>query len=256
MSNLSDKLSTAWQVAKLTALVAVVGIVLSLHAKVAQALDSWRLAGDAARQAAAEVSEAARIYNAQLTSAKNLKALDATIALGATAQGTLRLFNTTTLPRVNDNLDELRNVTQGLQAASWELKAAIAVNGGHLSEILVETKGAAAEFQGVASGLRKVADEAGVALPEIAAEFRRLIASGDVTAEKINALLSDPNLPALVAQAVRLLDNGNEIAVNVNGVAVNLEKTTAELPPIVKRAGRWQNPINAARLVSILVGLF
>lgn len=222
--------------------------ILSLRNEIADTVKAWQMAGQATTAAVNRVNQTAEVYGEQLTSAKNLKALDAGIAVGASAQGTLRLFNTTTLPRINATLDGLTETTRALQAATWETKAAIAVNGGHLSEILTQTKGAAEEFKAAAAGLHTIADATGAEVPQVAAALRDLIASGKTSAEQVNGLLANPKLSELLVQAERLLHESAD-------VAANLDATTAELPPIAKTARRWQTPLNVARLVSVLVGL-
>lgn len=153
-----------------------------------------------------------------------------------------------TLPRVNGTLDGLTETTRALQAAIWETKAAMAVNSGHVSELLVEAKGVTSEFRATAKGLNELAAALGVEVPALAGEFTKLISAGTASAEQVNRLLADPKLPELLAQAERLVRETGDIA-------VNLDAATAELPPMVKTARRWQTPLNLARLLSVLVGL-
>lgn len=155
---------------------------------------------------------------------------------------------TNTLPRVNKTLDGLTESTAALQAAIFEAKAAIAVNGGHASELLVEAKGLTAEFRATAAGLTALAAGLNVEVPEIAGEFKRMIASGAASTEQVNKLLADPKLPELLAQAERLVRESGDIAVNVS-------EATAELPPIMKTARRFQIPLNVARILSVLLGV-
>lgn len=203
----------------------------------------------------AEVQRAARVLadyataqTASLQSEKNQKAIDAGLALAASAQGSVRLFNTQTLPRVNKELDALNATTLALQSAVWEFKAAIAVNSQRTGELLSEGIGAAQELRGTAKGLNLLAERLQLSVPEIAGEIKGMIASGQASADQVNKLLADPNLPALLAQAERLLRETGD-------VMVNLDATTAQLPPIMATAKRWQNPLNVARIVSVLLGL-
>jgi len=155
---------------------------------------------------------------------------------------------TETLPRVNKTLDGLVESTNALQAAIWQANAAIAVNSGHASELLVEAKGVTAEFRATAAGLNALAAGLSASVPEIAGAFKKLIASGAVTVEQVNALLADPKLPELVAQAERLLRETGDIAVSVGEAA-------EQLPPIMKTARRFQTPLNLARILSVLLGV-
>ncbi len=155
---------------------------------------------------------------------------------------------TETIPRVNRTLDGLVETNAALQAAIWESKAAIAVNSGHASELLVEARGLTAEFRATAAGLTALATGLNVEVPEIAGEFKRMIAGGAASAEQVNRLLADPKLPELLAQAERLVRETGDIAVNVDAA-------TAELPPLMKQARRWQGPLNLARILSVLLGL-
>ena len=202
-----------------------------------------------AQRAAKTVADYAELQAAVLRSEKNQKAIDAGLALGAALNGSVRLFNTQTLPRVNRELDALHETTLALQSTVWEFKAAIAVNSQRTSELLSESIGAAQELRGVAKGLNVLADKLQLSVPEIAGEFKALIASGRASTEQVNALLADPKLPALIAQAERLLRESGD-------VMTNLDAATGELPQIVRTARRWQTPINAARFLSILIGLF
>jgi len=155
---------------------------------------------------------------------------------------------TETLPRVNKTLDGLTESTTALQAAIWETKAALAVNSGHVSELLVEAKGVTSEVRATAAGLNQLAAGLSVSVPEIAGEFKKLIASGTVSAEQVNALLADPKLPEMIAMAERLVRETGDIA-------VNLDAATAELPPMVATARKWQKPLNLARVLSVLLGV-
>jgi len=202
-----------------------------------------------AQRAARILADYAEQQTARLQSEKNQKALEAGIAVAATWQATGRIFNTQTLPRINRELDALHETTLALRATVWETKAAIAVNAGHVSEILVEARGATEELRGAAKGLRLLSEQTGASVPELAGEFKALIASGRATTAQINKLLADPNLPDLVAQAQLLLNESCSVAANLNA-------TTAQFPPLVATARRWQTPLNLARLLSMLVGLF
>lgn len=155
---------------------------------------------------------------------------------------------TNTLPRVNKTLDGLTESTTALQAAIWETKAALAVNSGHVSELLVEAKGVTAEFRATAAGLTALATGLNVEVPEIAGELKKMIANGAASTEQVNKLLADPKLPELLAQAERLVRESGDIAANVS-------EATAELPPIMRTAKKWQTPLNVARILSVLLGL-
>lgn len=181
---------------------------------------------------------------------KNQKAIEAAIAVGATYQATGRLINTMIIPAAIKQLQAGTVATQKLSEVvdsgnRFVLHMDANVNDKLLPEIVAGVQG----LNKLTSSIDLLAQGIGVSVDNVISALNQLVKTGDITVQMLNLRLADPKLDELITAAVA-------VAKHTEGIATNLGQTTAELPPIIKQARRWQKPLQLANLIAILASVF
>lgn len=198
--------------------------------------------------AAAEATGAARTLNdflavqsQQLQSEKNRKAIDAGLALAASAQGSVRLFNTETLPRLHTAIDTMNDSAGRLGALVSRTDASV---NGQVMPALTRTL----------DSLDADAKAFGVTATEFNAAIKQMAASGQLTLQQVNEILSSAewaeirgNLKTATAEVAATSTQVRLASEQMPSVAVSLEK-------IARTSAKYEKALLLARLFSLVLG--
>lgn len=228
--------------------------VLSARQPLAELAETANRAARRVDGAAGNIETASAAYTEQLASARNRKAIDAGIAVGASLQGTVRLVNTRTIPELNETLAEMR-------AATIALRNSIARTDESLNAQLlpavtktVETIGGGTE--GVLMAAQQTIAETGLTITD----FRKLVSDPEWLAMVKDAHKSVTNIDAASAEVARMMVDLHETQ---RVVASDLLKAANEVPGIAKdikgitAASKWTSRLMiAARLFGVLAAIY
>ena len=176
----------------------------------------------------AEVSASAQrvlaLYEAELSSNRNRKALSASLAAAASWQATARLVNTQLIPEATETIVSLRDTNKELQTLVKTQNRELALTQDQVRDTLGSLEG---QIELVGPEIHRLTAQSTVAVEQTAtavAEFQR-------SGEKMTQILA--NLETASASAP--------------GIATSLERIAAS-------GQRWQRPISLATLVIALLG--
>lgn len=201
------------------------------------------------RDTSAEFKDYWSAQRGVIESEKNQKAIEAALAVGATYQATGRLINTQVIPAVLRQLEAGTRATARLDELAGEGRQLVADTNGQLNgKLLPEITAGVGDINQLTKGLLTLAQGTGASIQEVIGAVNQLVQSGDVAVQVLQQKLADPKLDQLVAESVGLVRHSK-------GIAANLEEASAELPPITKSARKWQGPLRAAQLISVLASI-
>lgn len=178
-----------------------------------------------------------------LESPKNQAALEAGWQTAAVLNGTLRVINKSTLPKVHVAIEEVTSVATNLSASAKELEnlvrgTNISVNSVLLPQVLMMTESSTQALRTLNGSIEGASTRANLSL------------------DQINALLADP----VWLETMKEVRN---VAANIDGTTLNIKVATDELPAIAKSleeiaktSSRWQKPILGMKILSIVMDAF
>lgn len=218
----------AIQVAKLAALGSVTILTLTLTAFV------WRVSSEVTgavghvRLAAARAERLAAMYQEELSSPRNRKALEAGIAAAASWQATARLVNTTTIPAINRTLGEL-------ERSGRELAALVEEQNGNLTRTMEQVDGVAEESKRSIKRIGDATEQLGEAGRKLGEQVE---AVGTDTQSAVIALTgtveeAQRGVRAMSDSAERLREIGeslSEASRSAPGIARGVEKVASKAP--------------------------
>ena len=187
-------------------------VVLGYFASVA--VSSIKAAGTAVGYTSRKVDKVVGDYQASLQTEKNKKAIEAGIALAASAQGTIRLFNTTTLPKLNDSIDELTGTIATAKQGIWASNRIIEDIGPRVSETFINVNGLLVSSNNSITSLAE--------LLETTKEKTNL------TLDQINGIIASPEW----LEAIR---NTNKAIKDTDELVLELKEAGSSAPGIMKR---------------------
>lgn len=208
----------AIQVAKLAALttVAVLAVTLSVFV--------WRVSSEVTgavghvRLAAARAERLAAMYQEELSSPRNRKALEAGIAAAASWQATARLVNTTTIPAINRTLGEL-------ERSGRELAALVEEQNGNLTRTMEQVDGVAEESK---RSIKRIGD----ATEQLGEAGRKLGEQVEAVGTSSTALVDE--MRKRVEQADSGMQSLSSTADHLRAIAGNLEEASKSAPGIAQ----------------------
>ncbi|MCI0488937.1 MAG: hypothetical protein L0229_20285 [Blastocatellia bacterium] len=227
--------------------IAVLCVVLTICVIVVAARVGRTLTGiEATTVEVRKSAEIARAYvefqNERLRDPRNQKALEAGWQAPAILNGTLRLINTQTIPRVHRNLEGLEETQVDLRRAVSAIdqlvhNTDIAINKELLPEITATARALNATVESVDKAIRVVTEKSSLTLDEI------------------HALMSDPAwLGTLknVEQSSAALAKTSE---SVSVIAANTAKASGELPSIAANLERISTTTSRYTKISLLASI-
>lgn len=163
------------------------------------------------------ISQYVEDQKAQLTSEKNRKAIDAGIAAAASLQGTIRLVNTQTIPRVNRTLEGLDDSARSIKDLVEHTDASI--NQKTLPEI-GRVASSASTLLATSNTSLEHFDEAVLLLPEI-------LKNTSLSVEEVRGIIADPSFK-------EALSHLNESSKNIEDLTKELKVAGASAPSVAK----------------------
>ncbi len=218
----------AIQVAKLAALSSIALLAVTLTVFVLRVSSEVTGAVGHLRLAAARAERLAAMYETELSSDKNRKAIEAGIAAAASWQATARLVNTTTIPAINRTLGEL-------EATGRQLAALVEEQNGNLTRTLGNVDGVAQESQHSIKRIGDATEQLGQAGRKLG---EQIDAIGTDTQSAVIALTgtveeAQRGVRAMSDSAERLREIGenlSEASRSAPGIAQGIEKVASKAP--------------------------
>ena len=194
-------------------------------------------------------AEIARGYiefqNERFRSEKNQKALEAGYQTPAVLNGTLRLINTQTIPRIHRNLDSLVETQADMRDAVRSLTELVRNTDHSINQVLVPE-------------IAEVARAAGVEIQELTAEIKQLVRAGEVGLSEVNALLSSPEWLETLKNLARASANADGLLVEVRKIASHIEEGARRAPEIaesLEKIAKTSSKFTKITLIANIIGV-
>jgi hypothetical protein len=209
---------------------------------------------DQAASNAKDATALARDYLAQqktiLSSEKNQKALEAGYQTPAVLNGTIRLINTQTIPRINQGLDNLYILLRDLTTTNQNLATLIAnsdraINSSLLPELAITAKALGTSVEKTS----KAVDE--------------LLAKGKLSLDDLHAIMSSPewksalkNLETTSSNAVTISGHAATVTGNVAEASAQMPSIATSLEKIARTSSRYSKALLLAQILSTIARAF
>lgn len=205
---------------------------------------------DQATSNAKDATALARDYLAEqktiLSSEKNRKALEAGYQTPAVLNGTLRLVNTQTIPRINQGLDSLDLLISELAETNKTLATLIANSDRAINKELLP------EITATAKSLGLSVEKTGQAVDE-------LLATGKLSLEDLHSIMSSSewksalkNLETTSANTATMSAHAATVAGNVAEASAQMPSIAASVEKIAATSSKYSKAILLAQLLSTI----
>lgn len=205
-------------------LLAALAVSWSARGRVGRILANLEATSEQSREASASATRVLALYEAELSSERNKKALAASLAAAASWQATARLVNTQLIPEATEAIASVSSTNRELQSLLRRQNSELALTQEQARSAL--------------SAFREQTELIG---PEIS----RLAATTSATSEQTGHTVAEFQRSA--EEMTKILANLEQASASAPAIAKSLEQ-------IAGSGQRWQRPISFATLLIALLG--
>ena len=204
------------------------------------------------KDSAADVREYVAVQKASLEDPRNKKALDAAIQAGAVLNGSFRLLNTQTIPRINKGVDALTGTATSLTDFVDVTKHRFNDEGG----LIPTATRTIADVGALATNLATVATKAGITVDDLSIAIKTAAATANKDLDAVYDLIARPEIVSILQHVdgttLNIQTASKEVAdalAKAPGIAESLDK-------IAKTSSRFTKVTLIANVIGILAKAF